>query len=94
MFRCPSISKALLANRVPRNELPPVRGTTPITGPPTSASPMPPDTLNVTSAALPMSATLRHAAAVERCANALAVHLQPPPFARPPCALNVTVADR
>ena len=45
------------AYSVPLNELPPVSGTMLNDGPPTSASPMPPDVVVEISAALPMSGT-------------------------------------
>ena len=59
--------------------LPPVFGTMFIAGPPTSASPRPPEVVNDTSCALPMSTHVaRHAAAAERRAGVEAVDLNAP----------------
>src|SRR3972149_920788 len=52
-----SESQAPVENSDPLIVLPPVRGTTLMIGPPTSASPLPPDVVKLISWAFPMSQT-------------------------------------
>ncbi len=68
---------APLPKNVPLMPLPPWRGTTFITGPPVSASPIPPEVLKVTSCAVAdIHDVERRAAAADRGAGRNAVELE------------------